>query len=207
MPLLCKRIWCRNLPFAVCENVYEPAEDTFLFSENIDVDAGMVVLDIGTGCGVLGVIAAEKARLVVAVDINPCAVRCALENARFHKVSRKLFCIQGDLASCINPQQQFDRIFFNAPYLPTEPKESITWLSRAWDGGVTGREVIDRFISSTYEYLKKDGKILLIQSTLIDVNRTIEKFAQVGLSADIMAKLNLPFFETLLLLQARRSKR
>jgi release factor glutamine methyltransferase len=207
MPFPSKRVWFRNLPFAVCENVYEPAEDTFLFSENIDVAAGMVVLDVGTGCGLLGVIAAEKARLVVAVDVNPYAVRCALENARFHNVSEKLLFIQGDLVSCINPRQQFDRIFFNAPYLPTEHRESVTWLSRAWDGGVTGRELIDRFISSAHEYLKDDGKIFIMQSTLVDVNRTIEKFAEVGLSAGIIAKLNLPFFETLLLLQARKSKR
>jgi release factor glutamine methyltransferase len=206
MPLSCKRIWCRNLPFTVCENVYEPAEDTFLFSENIDVGPAMIVLDIGTGCGILGVIAAQKARQVVAVDVNPCAIRCALTNARLNKVSEKMLFIQGDLMSPINPKQQFDRIFFNAPYLPTEPRESVTWLSRAWDGGVTGREIIDRFISSVHKYLKNGGKILLMQSTLVDVDKTIETFAQVGLSVGILAKLNLPFFETLLLLQATRSK-
>jgi release factor glutamine methyltransferase len=206
MPLGSKRIWCNDLSFVVWESVYEPAEDTVLFSENIDVDRGMLVLDVGTGCGVLGVLAARKAQLVVAVDINPAAVRCSAENARFHKLDEKILFIQGNLFTAIIERKQFDRIIFNAPYLPTALGESKTWLSRAWDGGITGREIIDNFISSACKYLKDEGKILLMQSTLIDVNKTIEKFADVNMTAEVVAKRNLPFFETLLLLQASKNR-
>ena len=45
------------------EDVYEPAEDSFLFAENLDVEKGAQVLDVGTGCGILGILAAEKAAL------------------------------------------------------------------------------------------------------------------------------------------------
>jgi len=206
MPLSSKRLRCHGLSFVVTDEVYEPAEDTFLLSENIDVDNGMIVLDIGAGCGILGIIAAETAQLVVAVDINPAAIRCTLENARRNKVHERMLFIQGDLMSSVLPLRQFDRIFFNAPYLPIERGESATWLSRAWDGGVTGSETIDRFIYSVREYLKNDGKIMMMQSTLIDVNRTVEKFSEVGLTAEVVAKLNLPFFETLLLLQVSKNR-
>ena len=206
MPFLPKKIWCRNLSFVVWESVYEPAEDTFLFSEYIDASTGMAVLDIGTGCGILGILAAKKAKVVVALDINPNAIRCAIENAQLCKVDKKMFFIQGDLLSPISIRQHFDRILFNAPYLPTDPGESVSWLARAWDGGITGREVIDRFIHSAHKYLKDGGKIFLMQSTLVEVDRTIETFAEVNMKADIVAKLNLPFFETLLLLKAQRDK-
>ena len=77
-----KRVFFGDYVFLVDENVYEPAEDSFLFAENLDVKEGERVLDVGTGCGILGIIAAKKAGEVVAVDVNPYAVRCAKENAR-----------------------------------------------------------------------------------------------------------------------------
>ena len=76
-----KRVDFGKYVFDIWENVYEPAEDSFLFAENLDVEKGSQVLDIGTGCGMLGILAAETATEVIAVDLNPYAVRCAKENS------------------------------------------------------------------------------------------------------------------------------
>lgn len=56
-----------------------------------------MVLDMGTGCGILGIIAAKKASKVVAVDINPHAVRYAKENTELNGVSDKVFIVHGNL--------------------------------------------------------------------------------------------------------------
>jgi release factor glutamine methyltransferase len=48
-----KKVCFRDYVFHVYENVYEPAEDSFLFAENLAVEKGEVVLDMGTGCGIL----------------------------------------------------------------------------------------------------------------------------------------------------------
>src|SRR5688572_10666790 len=48
------------------------------------VPLGAKVLDMGTGSGVGAVFAAAWAGQVVAVDINPAAVRCARINALLH---------------------------------------------------------------------------------------------------------------------------
>jgi release factor glutamine methyltransferase len=80
MPLSAKRVYFGDYVFNVWENVYEPAEDSFLFAENFKVQEAEAVLDLGTGCGILGILAAEKASAVVAVDVNPFAVRCAGED-------------------------------------------------------------------------------------------------------------------------------
>ncbi len=68
-----KRAYFGKFVFNICENVYEPAEDTYLFAENLDVKKGDEVLDVGTGCGILAILAAEKAAEVISIDLkSPC---------------------------------------------------------------------------------------------------------------------------------------
>lgn len=204
MPSPSKKVYFRDYIFHVYENVYEPAEDSFLLAENLALKKDEVVLDMGTGCGILGIIAADKAAKVVMVDINPYAVRCAKENAKLNGVLDKVFFVQGDLFAPINAEEKFDSILFNAPYLPSKPSEDKSWLARAWAGGATGRQVIDRFICEASEYLKENGCILLMQSTLSDVNETLRRFEKNGLKTSIVAKRSLPFFEAIVLVKAER---
>jgi release factor glutamine methyltransferase len=199
-----KKVYFRDYVFHVYENVYEPAEDSFLFAENLAVKKDEVVLDMGTGCGILGIIAAEKAAKIVMVDVSPYAVRCAKENAKLNGVLEQICFVQGDLFAPMRTEEKFDSILFNAPYLPSKPSEDESWLGRAWAGGATGRQVIDRFVCEAPEYLKENGCILLMQSTLSNVNETSREFRKNGLRTSIVAKRALPFFETIVLVKAER---
>jgi len=191
--------------FYVLEDVYEPAEDTFLLAENLRVHKNDFVLDMGTGCGILGILAAEKAKAVVAVDINPYAVICAKINAKLNSVERKMGILRGDLFHPIKEGKGFGVILFNAPYLPSEPEEQKTWIEQAWAGGVGGRDLIDRFLSEVPKCLKVNGRILLVQSTLSDVDRTMQAFEKAGLQAKVVAEEKVAF-ETIVVVEAKFGK-
>ncbi len=198
-----RRIFFQDFVFLVDENVYEPAEDSFLFAENLDVKAGERILDIGTGSGMLGIVAAKKANEVVVIDINSCAIRCAKENAIINSVRAKMAFVLGSLFAPFDDSATFDVILFNAPYLPTESDEEVTLLTSAWQGGKTGRDLIDCFVAQVFCYLNPQGRVLLMQSNLAGVEETIRQFALHNMKATISACSKLPFFERLYLIEAK----
>jgi len=200
-----KKIFFDDSTFYILKDVYEPAEDTFLIAENLLVNENDVVLDMGTGCGILGILAAKKARKVAAVDINPHAVRCAKMNAKLNGVMGKMDIRLGNLFEAVNKKERFSLILFNAPYLPTEAGEQGTWIGRAWAGGPTGRQVIDEFISQASSHLRKDGRILLVQSTLSNVDETLRRLEKEGLQAKVIAEKKVAF-EKIVVIQAERMR-
>jgi len=187
--------------FDILENVYEPAEDSFLFAENLSIRRGCKVVDMGTGCGILAVIAAKKAGKVVAIDVNPYAIKCAKNNAEMNGVGNRVSFIQGDLFAPLRTRREFDLILFNAPYLPSEVNEKNSWMGRAWAGGVSGRNVIDRFLFEAPKHIRPGGEVMLMQSTLSNVEQTLRNLEERGLEANVIAKQDLPFFESLVLVR------
>jgi release factor glutamine methyltransferase len=204
MPCPTKRVSFGDLIFDVYEEVYEPAEDSFLFAENLDVAEGSAVLDLGAGCGILGVLATKKAGNVLSVELNPYAVRCAKENSKLNHMRGKMSFLQADLFTAMAANAAFDLVLFNAPYLPSDECEAASWIGRSWAGGADGRQVVDRFIAEVPVHLKPGGRVLLMQSTLTGVEETLRKFTEQNLRAKVKADLKLPFFETLTLIEAKR---
>jgi methylase of polypeptide subunit release factors len=62
MNSLIRRIFFENYVFDVFETVYEPAEDSFLLAEGLEIKKDNLVLDLGSGCGLLAVLAAQRAQ-------------------------------------------------------------------------------------------------------------------------------------------------
>ena len=197
-----KKAFFGDFVFEICDQVYAPAEDSFLFAENLCVNQGASVLDMGSGSGILGILASKQATAVLAVDVNPYAIRCTKQNAVRNNVQANMAFLRGDLFASITETVKFDLILFNAPYLPSEPGEENSWLGCSWAGGITGRQIIDKFIFQAPKHLEKNGAIFLMQSNLANVEQTKEKFLVCGMKTKTVARLSLPFFETLVLLKA-----
>ncbi|MDP2907439.1 MAG: DUF2431 domain-containing protein [Nanoarchaeota archaeon] len=145
--------------------IYEPAEDSFLLQKYVKKYANGKVLDIGAGSGIQALTALEKTKDVIAVDINKEAVKLLKQKKITAKVS--------DLFS--NVKGKFDLIIFNPPYLPKderEPEDSALTTT----GGKKGYEIIEKFLRQAKKFLKKEGKILLVVSSLTeDVEKLFKK--------------------------------
>ena len=176
--------------------VYKPAEDSTLLAENLLVEKGDAVLDVGTGTGILALTAAEKAERVVGTDINPIAVELARENARVNGIGNVEF-VCCDLFPPGN--ERFDLIVFNPPYLPVnEPG----LLEKAWSGGRGGIEIIERFLDSVSNHLKDGGVFELLVSSLGDMERIDEVMKKNQIEYDIIVKRKL-FFEELSVIKGK----
>ena len=190
-----------GIEYVECDEVYQPAEDTFLLMDNLEVEHGSKVLEIGCGSGIVSIKASKKAESVTAVDINPHAIRCTRKNMKLNN-AENITLVESNLFDDIT--DTYDLILFNTPYLPVDEDEHDESIyTRAWDGGTSGREVIDDFISQAPQYLKEDAKIQLVQSSLSDNDKTLERLRQQGFKAEITAKEHI-FFEDITLITARK---
>lgn len=168
--------------------VYDPAEDSRLLAEAAAerLGPGDVALDVGTGSGyVAATVATETSATVYGCDVNPHACRRAREAG--------VPAVRSDLVSAFG-DGVFDWVLFNPPYLPTPPEvEGDDWMEAALSGGEDGRRVIDPFLDSVGRVLSPDGRILLLVSTLTDLDAVSERAATNGFETSEIASESFPF--------------
>ena len=70
--------------------VYEPREDSFLLARNLIARKGNFVLDVGTGTGLIAIVAAKLGCKIIATDINKYALKIAYENAKLNDVEEMI---------------------------------------------------------------------------------------------------------------------
>ncbi len=175
------------------DEVYQPAEDTFLLQRAALAEAGPDdrVLEIGCGSGFISQELGPRVARLLATDINPHAVRAAR--------ARGVEVVRADLFRGI--KGRFDLVLFNAPYLPTQPEERTgQWIDRALDGGENGRETVDRFIEDLAGHLRPGGRALLLISSLTGLAEVRETAEAAGLCAAVVAEEGC-FFERLYVLR------
>jgi len=188
-------LYFKELELRLHPLVYKPAEDSYLLAESMSVKRGWDVLDIGTGCGILALIASENAEWVLATDVNPKAIKLA----RYNSILNNVYNIEFRESNLFeNVDEKFDLIVFNPPYLPVNEKDL---LGRAWSGGIEGKEIIRHFIREVGNYLKPKGCFLLLVSShncLEDIEREIISYK---FKSDVVKRKKL-FYEELVVFKA-----
>jgi release factor glutamine methyltransferase len=138
----------------VSPDVLIPRPDTEILLEEVIrlVDpAGLPVLDVGTGSGILALALAKKfpALEVIAVEISPAALAVAKRNLADAPNVRVL---ESDLLADASLPARFQVIVANLPYilsgdLPTLMREVQHEPKLALDGGADGLDVIRRLVA------------------------------------------------------------
>ena len=182
------------LEFEVPEGVYYPREDSLLLAKTLEKEnlANKRILEIGCGSGFLSIVMARMGAEVIACDVADEAVKTTKENALANGI--KIACTKSDIFSEINGI--FDLIVFNPPYLPDESND------KTYSGGKTGREVIEKFVKQAKKHLEKDGKILLLISSLTGEKDVLSIFHAYSFKTKIIERKKVPW-EELMVIEAR----
>ena len=182
------------------DNVYIPAEDSYLLADNLEIKQGQSVLEIGTGSGIVAMYASRLTDNITVTDINFDACELARKNFEDNGIEN-IEILFGNLFETVK-NRKFDVILFNTPYLPTEEDEVLDdTINYAFDGGLNGRKVIDLFLNEVGNHLNDNGIVQIIQSSLSGNEETLEKLDQLGFVSEIAAKEHF-FFEDITLINA-----
>ncbi|MEE9586098.1 MAG: HemK2/MTQ2 family protein methyltransferase [Nitrososphaerales archaeon] len=178
------------------DNIYSPAEDTFLLIKAIRRYAADRVLEIGIGSGLVLSELVEKNNLAVGVDLDIQAVKSAKDSISNKPAWSKVNLVRCDSASPFR-DGAFDLVVFNPPYLPSEEIMDTTV-----DGGSGGVEVSMAWFREASRCLGKGGKIVFVASSLSDVEGLFEYVRGFGFGVEVLSRARL-FFEELSVVEAR----
>ena len=171
--------------FKLLDEVYDPGEDSYLLVEAAMKEASPEdrVLEVGTGSGIVSLFVKDMAK-IIATDINPYACK----NARLNGVN----VVRTDLFSGI--RGRFNLVIFNPPYLPTADDERLhSWLDRAFNGGITGRREIERFLEDIDRVLMPGGRVLTVFSSLTGIDEVKKLYEKRGFSVELVSEDKVPF--------------
>jgi hypothetical protein len=107
-------------------------------------------LDLGTGCGVLALLASRQSESVTATDKNPRALAFARFNAALNGVANAEF-LAGDLFEPV-AGRRFDRILCNPPFVISP---TARYVFR--DSGMRGDQFCRQIIRQTPSFLEEGG--------------------------------------------------
>lgn len=181
-----------GLDLNLSSDVYTPREDTFLLIEVLKEELSKEdkVLDMGTGTGIVAMVAADRCKEVVGTDVNRKAVELARKNTSDNSIDNVNF-LHSNLFEEV--EGRFDLVAFNPPYLPGSEDERSMEGSEQWFGGEDGSEAIDRFSEEVKDYLSEEGRIILLVSSLTGLGRTKELFAEEGFETKLQQEKKIPW--------------
>jgi release factor glutamine methyltransferase len=167
LPYLLGRAEFYSLPFSVSPASIVPRPETEILAEaameRARRTAAKLGADVGTGCGVLASVLARHLHglRVAATDISSEALVLARENARRHRVAKRVLSVRCDLLTAVTGPLDF--VVANLPYVRTRDIDQLLPEIRdfepraALDGGADGLCVIRRLSVQLFDHLATGG--------------------------------------------------
>ncbi|QEE15065.1 HemK2/MTQ2 family protein methyltransferase [Promethearchaeum syntrophicum] len=218
-----------EINMVIPEQVYSPHDDTKLISEfildwikkiqipkrNLNIKP-IRVLEIGYGPGTISLLLISRFLkkkvnfFHVGTEINPLAVETAKYNAKLNKLENYAQFLEGNLFKPLNTDelvQPYDLILFNPPYLQSDldviNETNRQLIDLAWDGGPTGNEVLLEFLNHLSKFLKKNGELFFITSSLVN-QETIQQALKIQEVKILEQKSHHIFFEDIILYHCKK---
>jgi len=175
------------------ENVYEPAEDSFLMLDALESEIQLIrnikpviCLEVGSGSGIIstGLAKSLGSKLIYyTTDINPFAVSVTQRTSVRNGVSLEILN-----CNLVDPlvdrmKNQVDILIFNPPYVPTEEVEMSSPISRSWAGGKKGRAIMDQLFPIIPQIMSSQGIFYLLiikENDLSDILNVMASYGWVG---------------------------
>jgi len=123
-------------------------------------EEGTAFLEMGCGAGVTAVVAALRGcDPVTALDINPAAVRNTRANARRHGMGGRVRAMRSDLFQVLEPNDRFDLIYWNAPYIEAPAGALGTFDEYVlFDPGYSMHRT---FLHTAHQHLTEQGRVFM----------------------------------------------
>lgn len=176
--------------FIVFPNVFSPKyfKDTEFFARNLPIKKGDEVLELGCGTGVISIFIAEKAKKVLAIDINSSAVENTKVNVKKYNLQNKIEVRKGNLYAPIKKNEKFDVIFWNTPFGFVAKKRTTNLEKSVYDPGY---KTTKKFIKGAKKYLKKNGRLLIGFSSTLGKLDLIKRFVkEAGFKLKLINKIS-----------------
>ncbi len=154
------------------QGVFMPSQNGLFYANSILINAGERVIDIGTGSGVLAIMAAKLGAQVDATDYDTRAIEAAAWNAAINHVNInfRFGSLFADVAG------HFDVIIANLPNEIVAPEKlaAIDEVdARVFEGGERGNEHILALLSAAKNYMNRSSRLYLPIHTLTDYHQTL----------------------------------
>ena len=162
-----------GLPFRVSPHVLIPGQDTENLVEEAmrELTDGSRILDLctGSGCILLSLLQYSNSNSGVGTDLSREALAVAEENGKRLGLADRVTWLQGDLLKALKdrPEEKFDLIISNPPYIPTEvigtlePEVKDREPLMALDGGPDGLDFYRRILAEAWKHLCISGAVML----------------------------------------------
>lgn len=148
--------------------------------------------DLGTGCGVQSLHAAQWSQEVVATDSSVRAARCASWSAALSGVPVQVR--RGDLAGALAPDERFDRIVTNPPFVIT-PRAMGLETFEYRDAGRVGDGLFDELVRELPLRLTDGGVVQMLANWEVTIgqgwadrmqDRLAQASAETGVDLDFL---------------------
>lgn len=163
-----------ELKLELDERVFPPSRNGSFYAESVRLNAGETVIDIGTGSGVLGILAARLGGVVSATDTDSHAVEVARRNAALNGVQVEFE--EGTLFGGFD--RKFDVILANLPneiVHETYLSKVGAGLAKTFDGGENGNRHILNLLRAAQRHMHESSRLYLPVHTLTDYHQTLRE--------------------------------